>query len=355
MNPSLTDPQQLKDWIKAQAVLLGFSDMGVSNGDTAAQLPYLEKYISEQRNGSMDFLERNQHNRGNATMLVEGATTVLSFKMPYLTEAPTNYDNQQANIGIIARYALGRDYHKTLRQRLKQLALLIEAQVGPFVWRPFSDSAPIFEKSLAEQSGLGWTGKHTLLVHPKQGSFFVLAELVTNLNLPLDSPNIGNHCGSCTACIDVCPTQAIIAPYQLDARRCIAYLTIEYKGVIDEALRPLIGNRVFGCDDCQLVCPWNKFAKKTTLPDFMRREALADTDLLQLWQWTAAYFDTATQGSPLRRTGYAAFMRNVAIALGNSHYQQHTIAALQQRLGSINSMVDTHIHWAITQLQGRSP
>ena len=249
--------------------------------------------------------------------------------MNYLVESPKpRYVPFEPNSAIIARYARGRDYHKVMRGRLKTLATRIREKVGDFESRPFADSAPIFEKSLAESAGMGWTGKHTLLIHKKSGSFFVLGELFTSLDLPFDEPATA-HCGSCTACIDICPTQAIVEPYMLDARRCIAYLTIEYKGIIAEELRAGIGNRIFGCDDCQLICPWNSFAKMASIPDFNPRHGLDDIRLLDIWQWDEATFLAHTEGSPIRRTGYPSFKRNIAIGLGNAPYSAVIVAKLQ--------------------------
>ena len=274
--------------------------------------------------------------------------------MDYLVETPKpRYVPHEPNAAIIARYARGRDYHKTMRGRLKTLATVIREKVGDFESRPFADSAPVYEKSLAENAGMGWTGKHTLLIHKKSGSFFVLGELFTSLDLPFDSP-AEKHCGSCSACIDICPTQAIVEPYMLDARKCIAYLTIEYKGIIPEELRRGIGNRVFGCDDCQLICPWNRYANLSPIDDFLARHNLDNSLLIELWQWSEAMFLDKTQGSPLRRTGYVNFLRNLAIGIGNAPYTADNITALESRLGTLGDVLDEHIHWAIAEQQAKA-
>ena len=299
--------------------------------------------------GDMKFLEENLDKRADPTLLIPGTKSIICVRMDYLVETPKpRYVPFEPDAAIIARYARGRDYHKTMRGRLKTLVAKIREKVGDFESRPFADSAPVFEKSLAENAGMGWTGKHTLLIHKKSGSFFVLGELFTSLELPFDSPAI-KHCGSCTACIDICPTQAIVEPYMLDARKCIAYLTIEYKGIIPEELRRGIGNRVFGCDDCQLICPWNGFAKKTAIEDFNPRHNLDNITLLDLWQWDEAAFLACTEGSPIRRTGYQSFMRNIAIGLGNAGYSAQIVQALQQNRARHDEIVQVHIDWAVAE------
>lgn len=358
VNQPQFNKQQLSQWIKQQALDLGFSGCGIAPANSQNQLKHLQAYLAKGYAGDMQFLHQHHDKRANPSLLVAGTKSVISVRMDYLTTPPPKRsvpDNTRPNHAIIARYARGRDYHKLMRNRLKQLAKRIENQLGnTFTWRPFSDSAPIFEKTLAEQAGLGWTGKHTLLINQQAGSFFVLGELFTSLELAFDTPATA-HCGSCMACLNVCPTQAIIAPYQLNASACIAYLTIEYQGIIAEKFRHAIGNRVFGCDDCQLICPWNSFAKLTTIADFNPRHHLDAITLLQLWQWTEAEFLSNTEGSPLRRTGYPAFMRNVAIALGNSDYHPQTINALQQRKADFDELVNVHIDWAINALSKNKP
>ena len=358
----------VKQWIKVQAQTLGFADCGflsVHHPLFTKQIEQLQKWLDKGYEGQLQFMHNNHHLRAHPEQLVEGAKTIISVRMDYLTQAPTPRavtDNDHPNQGIIARYARGRDYHKTMRSRLKQLALNIEAMLPEwqhldigsdkeFVFRPFSDSAPIFERPIADAVGLGWTGKHTLLINKQAGSFFVLGELFLSLELPDDQP-VKEHCGSCSACIDVCPTQAIVAPYELNASACISYLTIEHDGIIDTKYRRAIGNRVFGCDDCQLICPWNRYANLTAVEDFAPRHGLDNSSLLELWQWQEADFLNNTQGSPLRRTGYVNFLRNVAIGLGNANASPHVIEQLKSKLTLHNAMLDEHIEWAIAE-QGR--
>ena len=358
----------IKQWIKTQAQTLGFADCGflsVHHPLFTKQIEQLQKWLDKGYEGQLQFMHNNHHLRAHPEQLVDGAKTIISVRMDYLTKAPTPRavtDNDHPNQGIIARYARGRDYHKTMRSRLKQLALNIEAMLPEwqhldigsdkeFVFRPFSDSAPIFERPIADAVGLGWTGKHTLLINKQAGSFFVLGELFLSLELPDDQP-VKEHCGSCSACIDVCPTQAIVAPYELNASACISYLTIEHDGIIDTKYRRAIGNRVFGCDDCQLICPWNRYANLTTVEDFAPRHGLDNSNLLELWQWQEADFLNNTQGSPLRRTGYVNFLRNIAIGLGNANASPHVIEQLKSKLTLHNAMLDEHIEWAIAE-QGR--
>ncbi|QSQ95989.1 tRNA epoxyqueuosine(34) reductase QueG [Acinetobacter indicus] len=346
---SQLDPVQLKAWIKAQALALGFADCVIARPDAQAELPRLEAYLAQGYQADMHFLGENLEKRANPALLVPGTKSIICVRMNYLVDRPAPRHVPDApNSAIIARYARGRDYHKVMRGRLKTLASLIRDKVGDFESRPFADSAPIFEKSLAESAGMGWTGKHTLLIHKKSGSFFVLGELFSSLELPFDEPATA-HCGSCSACIDICPTKAIVEPYVLDAGKCIAYLTIEYKGIIPEDLRRPIGNRVFGCDDCQLICPWNSFAQLTPLDDFAPRNGLDRMSLLELWQWDEATFLACTEGSPLRRTGYQSFKRNIAIGLGNAPYSADIIAQLQQAKTLHDEVVNVHIDWAIQE------
>ena len=362
-----SDAQAVKQWIHAQALDLGFSDCGflsINHPLFQQQIEQLQAWLAKGYNGQLGFMHHHHEQRANPQLLVEGAKTIISVRMDYLTQAPkprTVEDDARPNHAIIARYARGRDYHKVMRSRLKQLAQRIETMLPhwqhlaigadqPFVFRPFSDSAPIFERPIADAAGLGWTGKHTLLINKQGGSFFVLGELFMSLLLPEDSP-VSAHCGSCTACIDICPTQAIVAPHQLNAAACISYLTIEHKGIIEVKYRRAIGNRVFGCDDCQLICPWNRYAKLAQIDDFDARNGLNQITLLELWQWSEEQFLTLTQGSPIRRTGYVSFLRNVAIALGNAAASQIVVQALQKRLGTQGEILDEHIIWAINEQQ----
>ncbi|TCM68311.1 epoxyqueuosine reductase [Acinetobacter calcoaceticus] len=348
------DPAQLKAWIKQQALDLGFADCVIARPDAQAELARFKEYLKRGYHGDMKYLEENLEKRADPTLLVPGTKSIICVRMDYLVESPRPRHVPDApNQAIIARYARGRDYHKTLRGRLKTLASQIKAKVGEFESRPFADSAPIFEKSLAENAGMGWTGKHTLLIQRQSGSFFVLGELFSSLELPFDSPATA-HCGSCSACIDICPTQAIVEPYMLDARKCIAYLTIEYKGIIPEELRQGIGNRVFGCDDCQLICPWNRYAKKTSIEDFHPRHGLDQVSLLDLWHWDESTFLSNTEGSPIRRTGFQSFMRNIAIGLGNAPFSARILDALRQARDGHDEVVQVHIDWAIQQQQAKA-
>ena len=343
------DSLELKQWIKEQAISLGFSDCVIAKPDAQDQMPRFKEYLKRGYHADMHYLEENLDKRANPKLLVPGTQSIICVRMNYLVESPQpRYIPEQPNSAIIARYARGRDYHKVMRGRLKTLATKIREKVGEFESRPFADSAPIFEKSLAESAGMGWTGKHTLLIHKKSGSFFVLGELFTSLELPFDQPATA-HCGSCNACIDICPTQAIVEPYMLDARKCIAYLTIEYKGIIPEELRLGIGNRIFGCDDCQLICPWNSFAKIATIADFNPRHGLDDISLLDIWKWDEITFLANTEGSPIRRTGFQSFKRNIAIGLGNAPYSIKIIEALRNTHHHHDEIVQVHIDWAIQQ------
>lgn len=359
----------VKLWIKAQAQALGFGDCGflsVHHPLFAQQMEQLQRWLAKGYEGQLQFMHQNHELRAHPDQLVAGAKTIISVRMDYLSQAPksrTVEDNDRPNHGIIARYARGRDYHKTMRARLKQLALKIETMLpewqhlaigadSDFVFRPFSDSAPIFERPIADAAGLGWTGKHTLLLNKQAGSFFVLGELFMSLELPDDQP-IAAHCGSCSACIDICPTQAIVAPHELNAAACISYLTIEHKGSIDIKYRRAIGNRVFGCDDCQLICPWNRYAQLTTVNDFAPRHGLDNSSLLELWQWQEPDFLRYTEGSPLRRTGYLSFLRNIAIGLGNAAGNPEIISQLQAKLGIHGDLLDEHIDWALLEQQAK--
>ncbi len=360
-----TSTDEVKQWIQQQACELGFADCGflsINHPLFAKQITHLKKWLEKGYEGQLKFLHNHHDLRADPAKLVTGTKTIISVRMDYLAEktAPRKVeDNNHPNTAIVARYARGRDYHKIMRSRLKKLAKRIEAQLpnwqhlningeAQFVFRPFADSAPIFERAIADAAGLGWTGKHTLLINKQAGSFFVLGELFISLELSEDQP-VTPHCGSCQACIDICPTHAIVEPYQVNASACISYLTIEHDGPIPEKYRKAMGNRVFGCDDCQLVCPWNRYANLITVDDFIPRHNLDSLSLMDLWNWTKQDFDTFTQGSPLRRTGYINLLRNVAIALGNAPHANKIVQALQNKLGKHGDMLDEHIHWAITQ------
>ncbi|MBO9662384.1 tRNA epoxyqueuosine(34) reductase QueG [Dokdonella sp.] len=334
---------------------LGFQRIGVSGIDLDADEAHLLSWLDAGFHGEMDYMARHGEKRSRPAALQPGTLRVLSARMDY---APPDIgeawnvlaDGERA---YVSRYALGRDYHKILRARLQKLADRIAERTGPFGHRVFTDSAPVLEKALARDAGLGWIGKHTLLLSRDAGSWFFLGEIYTDLPLPIDAPPSA-HCGTCTRCIDVCPTQAIVAPYRLDARRCISYLTIELRGAIPEELRPLIGNRIFGCDDCQLVCPWNKFAQPTPEADFAPRHGLDGAGLAELFAWSESDFLERTSGMAIRRTGYEGWLRNIAVALGNAPGTPGVLAALRSRADDASMLVREHVAWAL-QRQSQRP
>lgn len=335
--------------IKSLAAEFGFQRCGIADVELGEDETHLRDWLAQGLYGSMAWMAQHGDKRSRPAELVPGTLRVISVGLDYGQDEDAAWatldDRERA---YVARYALGRDYHKLMRQRLQKLADRIAGEIGPFGHRVFVDSAPVLERALARNAGLGWIGKHTCLIDKDGGSWFFLGELYVDLPLPIDPP-ASAHCGTCSRCIDICPTQAIVAPYRLDARRCIAYLTIEHEGSIDEALRPLIGNRIFGCDDCQLVCPWNKFAKTTDEADFRARNDLDTATLADLFAWTEAEFLQRTEGSPIRRSGYARWMRNLAIALGNAPTTPETMAALQSQRGIDDAMVREHVEWALRQ------
>jgi epoxyqueuosine reductase len=338
--------------IKAWGADLGFAKIGVTGIDLRDDETHLQAWLELGRHGSMDYMQRHGSKRSRPQELQPGTLRVISARMDYFPQGASAeaawHTLGNGERAYVARYALGRDYHKLIRNRLQKLATRIEAETGPFGYRAFTDSAPVLEKALARNAGLGWIGKHTLLLDRDAGSWFFLGELYTDLPLPVDEPST-SHCGTCTRCLDVCPTQAIVGPYQLDARRCIAYLTIESRDAIPEDLRPLIGNRVFGCDDCQLVCPWNKFAKPTREEDFAPRHGLDGAKLVELFAWTEDEFLKKTEGMPIRRAGYEGFSRNVAVALGNAPHSPEVIDALEARANDSSPLVREHVAWALTR------
>ena len=342
-----TDYPRLAREIKAMARAHGFQRCGIAGIQLDDDAAHLREWIAQGRHGSMAWMDRHGESRSRPELLIPGTVRVISVGMDYsgVGAEPwaTLADGERA---YVARYALGRDYHKLMRRRLQSLADSIAASVGPFGHRVFVDSAPVLERALARNAGLGWIGKHTCLIDSGGGSWFFLGEIYVDMPLPVDEP-ASAHCGTCTRCIDICPTQAITAPYQLDARRCISYLTIEHEGAIDPELRPLIGNRIFGCDDCQLVCPWNKFAKTTDEPDFRVRNNLDQATLADLFAWTEEEFMQRTEGSAIRRSGYARWLRNIAVALGNAPTTPDVVAALESRRESDDPVVREHVHWAL--------
>jgi len=348
-DPGLDYPALAHD-IRRWARELGFQQAGISGTRLAADEACLLNWLAAGHHGEMEYMQRHGTRRSRPQELVPGTLRVISVRMNYWPAAARAADPvlSDPTLAYLSRYALGRDYHKVIRKRLQQLASRIEAQAGAFGYRAFTDSAPVLEKALARNAGLGWIGKHTNLINERAGSWFFLGELYTNLPLPVDSP-AANHCGDCHACIDACPTRAIIAPYQLDARRCISYLTIELRGSIPVELRPLIGNRIYGCDDCQLVCPWNRFTRPTTEADFAVRHGLDASELVSLFQWDAAAFERHLQGSPVLRIGHACWLRNIAVALGNAPSSAAVITALEQKRDHPSPLVREHVAWALQQ------
>ncbi|HKM36391.1 MAG TPA: tRNA epoxyqueuosine(34) reductase QueG [Thiopseudomonas sp.] len=341
----------IRDW----AAQLGFQQLGITDTDLGEDAARLDAYLAAGYHGEMAYMASHGTMRSRPEELVPGTVRVISVRMDYLPE-----DTQmaqmlaQAEQAYISRYALGRDYHKLIRKRLQQLAEKITAEIGPFGYRAFVDSAPVMEKPLASKAGLGWMGKNTLILNRKAGSWFFLGELLIDLPLPIDTPNDRDHCGKCSACLDVCPTQAFVGERVLDARRCISYLTIELKGPIPEELRPMMGNRVFGCDDCQLVCPWNRFAKPTQEDDFKPRHQLDSSSLAELFMWSEEEFLKRTQGSPIRRTGYERWLRNIAVGLGNAPSTIPVLEALKARLEYPSELVLEHVRWALQQHQDKA-
>ena len=336
--------------IRGWAAELGFQQLGIADTKLGDAEDRLRQWLEAGFAGEMHYMSRHGNRRSRPASLVPGTKRVIVASMDCLppeTIAPmqrlANHDS-----GYVARYALGRDYHKTLRQRLQQLADRIGQDIGSYGYRVFVDSAPVMEKPLAAKAGLGWQGKHTNLISRRRGSWFMLGAIYTDLPLPVDQP-AQDHCGSCTACLEICPTQAFVAPYVLDARRCISYLTIELKGSIPEPLRAPIGNRIFGCDDCQLICPWNKFARPTAEPGFQPRHGLADSELTRLFSWDRSTWEERSRGSAIRRAGYEGWLRNIAVALGNAPASESNRSALAKRAEHSSAVVREHVGWALAQ------
>ena len=329
---------------------LGFQQIGFSDIDLRQAQGRLAKWLAQNFHGEMSYMSRHGAKRSRPELLVPDTISVISARMDYLTDdqesAKALLDHPQK--AYVSRYALGRDYHKVLRGRLAALAQRIEKSIGPLGYRVFVDSAPVLEKPLAEKAGLGWIGKHTNLINREAGSWFFLGELYTDIELPADQPE-SDHCGTCRACLDVCPTGAIVGPYELDARRCISYLTIELKGEIPIEYRKLIGNRIYGCDDCQLFCPWNKFAVRTDESDFAPRHELDTADLTELFSWSEEEWLNKTEGSAIRRISYEQWLRNVAVALGNADKNEQIVEALRARQDGDSPMVNAHVQWALDQ------
>lgn len=344
--------------IKSWGRELGFQQLGIAATDLDEYERRLEQWLAAGYHGEMDYMARHGRKRSRPARLLPGTRRVISVRMDYwpADTIPVFEQLRRPSRALVSRYALGRDYHKVLRRRLQQLADRIAEVVGPFGYRAFVDSAPVLEKPLAEQAGLGWIGKHTNLINREAGGWFFLGELYTDLPLPVDTP-AEEHCGSCRRCIDICPTDAIVAPFQLDARRCISYLTIELHGAIPEPLRRPMGNRIYGCDDCQAICPWNKFARASDEADFQVRHGLDDAALVDLFDWDEDTFLRRTEGSAIRRIGHHRWLRNIAVALGNALHdpatsgpdRQHITEALQRRLQHPSELVREHVCWALDQ------
>ena len=342
--------RQIKQWGQE----LGFQQVGITDTDLTDAEAHLQNWLADNFHGDMDYMQRHGDKRSRPASLQPGTVSVISVRMDYLPEPAEALHKtlEDPCSAYISRYALGRDYHKVLRNRLQKLADKIQQEYGPFGYRAFVDSAPVLEKALAEKAGLGWIGKHSNLINSKAGSWFFLGEIYTDLPLPADS-KAASHCGSCSACMDVCPTQAIVSPYRVDARRCISYLTIELHGSIPEPFRPLIGNRIYGCDDCQLICPWNRFARLAGEKDFHPRHRLNTQQLLTVFAWSEEEFLAKTEGSAIRRIGHERWLRNVAVALGNAPASQLVIDALKAMLSHPSELVREHVRWALDKQMDR--
>ena len=341
---------ELVDAIRRWGRELGFQQVAIADTDLGEYEARLDAWLEQDHHGEMDWMAAHGRKRSRPELLHPGTRSVIVVRMDYLPPAATPVEDliEQPDKACISRYAIGRDYHKVLRSRLKKLAQRIENAIGPFGHRVFTDSAPVLEKPLAEKAGLGWIGKHTNLLNRQAGSWFFLGELYTDLPLPADEP-VRDHCGSCRRCIDVCPTRAIIAPYQLDARRCISYLTIELKGSIPVEFRQAMGNRIYGCDDCQMVCPWNRYAQFSGEDDFQPRQDLDAGDLVELFGWDEATFLERTEGTAIRRIGHERWLRNLAVALGNAATTTAVLAALQARAEHPSALVREHVAWALAR------
>jgi epoxyqueuosine reductase len=355
------DNTQFISLIRAWARELGFSQIGVSGVDLSAAEPGLLAWLAHGFHGEMGYMAAHGLKRARPALLVPGTVSVITARLDYLP-AGTPHDWQAVEFarlqrpqeGIVSLYARGRDYHKVLRARLQRLSERMAQHMGPFGHRVFTDSAPVLEAELAARSGQGWRGKHTLILNREAGSMFFLGEIYVDVSLPASEP-VSSHCGTCAACMDICPTQAIVAPYQLDARRCISYLTIEHAGPIPLELRTLMGNRIYGCDDCQLVCPWNKYAQRSALPDFDERAGMTAATLVSLFEWSEQDFAQFTQGSAIRRIGHERWLRNIAVALGNALRGRHDpaiVAALRLREHHESALVREHVAWALAQQAG---
>jgi len=356
--PSPVDQANLREWLDEQSRLLGFDALRITDTHLGSATERLQEWLEQGRHGRMEYMAKHAQVRSDPGLLVPGTVRVICVTMNYLSpDIDLDHEWQrlaQPTQAVVSMYARGRDYHKVMRNRLQEFAQIIEKQIGSFGYRVFTDSAPLMEVELARKAGLGWRGKHTLLLNQQSGSTFFLGEILVDIPLPIDQEEEA-HCGTCQACIEVCPTQAITAPYQLDARRCISYLTIENPDAIPVEFRRAMGNRVYGCDDCQLICPWNKFAQRSALPDFAERHGLGRASLLQLWSWTEDEFNQRHEGSAIRRIGYSRWRRNLAVAMGNalaasgaSQIDKDLLRqALVDALPSADTLVAEHIEWAL--------
>lgn len=356
--PNAVDQIHLREWLNEQSRQLGFDGLRITDTHLGSATERLREWLDQGRHGQMEYMAKHADLRSDPGMLVPGTVRVICVTMNYLSPE-IDFDHEWQRLAeptqaVVSMYAHGRDYHKVMRNRLQEFAQIIEKKIGSFGYRVFTDSAPLMEVELARKAGLGWRGKHTLLLNRESGSTFFLGEILVDVPLPVDQEE-DSHCGTCQSCIDICPTQAITAPYQLDARRCISYLTIENPDAIPVEFRRAMGNRVYGCDDCQLICPWNKFAKRTALPDFAERHGLGKASLLQLWSWTEEEFEKRHEGSAIRRIGYSRWRRNLAVAMGNaladgevSEIDQRSLReALLAGLPSSDDLVAEHIQWAL--------
>lgn len=347
--PQDQDFQQLRQALEAQAREAGFQALAVADIDLAEHEAHLERWLAAGHHGGMDYMQRHGRKRSRPEELVPGTCRVITLRLDYLPVGrEPEATLQQSDRAYISRYALGRDYHKLMRKRLARLADWLRAQAGG-QYRVFVDSAPVLERALAERGGLGWIAKNTMLINERAGSWFFLGEIYTDLPLAADPPREQKHCGSCRACLDICPTRAFVGPFQLDARRCISYLTIEHRGSIDPELRPLMGNRIYGCDDCQLVCPWNKFARHSAEDDFQPRHGLDDIELVTLFAWDEETFLQRTEGSAIRRIGHVCWLRNIAVALGNAATSEAVLNALHSRRDHPSDLVREHVAWALAR------
>lgn len=344
------DFTKLAEQIKQYGISLGFQQVGICDLDLSEAESHLSDWLKNGYAADMEYMHKHGTKRTRPAELIPGTLTIISVRLDYMppeTKCHETLNDKQA--AYVSRYALGRDYHKVLKQKLKKLASWIQEQIGPIGYRAFVDSAPVMERAIAQKAGLGWIGKNTCLINRQHGSYFFLGELYTDIPLPVDTAISKNHCGRCSACLDICPTKAIVAPYQINAGRCISYLTIENTGSIPLEFRKAMGNRIYGCDDCQLCCPWNRFAKPTTEKDFMPRHNLADISLIECFLMSEQRYDEITRGSAMRRVPFDMWLRNVAVALGNAPTTPKIIDALQSRLNHPNPMVVEHIEWALSQ------